>query len=137
MKRSSLQFALVARLCEAVARRAVQVSPIEPSEAEWRTTDHLVVITDASGSMAREALIPEARAIAQSFVAGIPQGDVRAKDSSGYDASFIGFGGDARVATELAPIEAADALPAPNRSRIYGTAADLGPSARRTWEALR
>ena len=84
----------------------VPMTPLVPSEAEWRVTDHLVVITDASGSVAQEALIPEARAVAQAFVAGIPDGGVRAKNSSTYEASFIGFGGSDRLTTAHAPVEA-------------------------------
>ena len=104
----------------------VQVHPTEPTAAEWRTTDHLVVVTDASGTMAQDALLPDARAAAQSFIAGIPPGGVRAKGAAGYDASFIGFGGDSRLSTDLLPIESAE-KPGSNRSRLYATAANLDP----------
>jgi OOP family OmpA-OmpF porin len=82
----------------------VAVSPLDPGSAEWRVTDHVVVVTDASGTMAQEALLPDARAITRSFVAGMPADDARAKGAGGYEASLIAFGGGERIATEHAAI---------------------------------
>lgn len=104
----------------------VPMTPLVPAEGEWRVTDHLVVITDASGTMAREALLPEAQALAKSFVAGIPDGGVRAKDSGTYEASFIGFGGSERLATAHGPVQSGDE-PAVQARELAAAAAALRP----------
>jgi OOP family OmpA-OmpF porin len=82
-------------------------APVAPSEAEWRVTDQVVVVTDASGTMAGEALLPEARAITRSLVAGMPDPDGRAKGEGGYEASLIGFGGGERITTDHAEVSKA------------------------------
>ncbi len=83
----------------------VAVPPLTPSSAEWRVTEHVVVITDASGTMTEEALFPEARAVTRSFVAGMPEANVRSSGSEGYEAGLIGFGGGDRIVADQAPFD--------------------------------
>jgi OOP family OmpA-OmpF porin len=87
------------------------VSPIQFGAGEVRGPDQAIVITDSSGTMFHNQTFPEAKALTQSFVAAMP-----AKDSSGYDASLIGFGGDDRITS---PLQAFD------RGALANTAASL------------
>lgn len=88
-------------------RSPVAVSPLELSESEWRVTDQVFVITDASGTMYAHETFPEAKALTRSFVASMPSADARAARSGGYDAASIGFGGDDRAIAPLAPFDRA------------------------------
>jgi len=101
----------------------VALAPVAPSSAEWRVTDQVVVITDASGTMGQEALLPEARALTQSFIAGMPDSESRAKGSAPYEASLIAFGGSERIATEHAGVSRKSS----QRRVMSGWAAALRP----------
>jgi OOP family OmpA-OmpF porin len=108
----------------------LSVSPLGLSEREWRVTDHVVIVTDASATMTRDALLPEARALAGSFIAGMPEPDARPKRAAGYKVSLIGFGGDERLATAHAAVERSDASREDgplHRDELAGTAASLSP----------
>lgn len=87
------------------------VNPIQFGAGEVRGPDQAIVITDSSGTMFQNQTFPEAKALTQSFVAAMP-----ARDSSGYDASLIGFGGDDRITS---PLQAFD------RGALANTAASL------------
>jgi len=78
----------------------LSVSPIQYGAGEVRGPDQAIVITDASGTMYQNQTFPEAKALTQSFVAAMP-----ARDSSGYDAALIGFGGDDRIVSPLAAFD--------------------------------
>lgn len=108
--RRPIPFALLLALACATplpTRTPVAVSPLTLSSQEWRIADQVFVITDASGTMYAEKTFPEAKALTRSFVAAMPAGDVRAKTSSTYQASLIGFGGEDRMVAPLAPFDRA------------------------------
>jgi OOP family OmpA-OmpF porin len=86
-------------------RQPIEVSPVSVSDAEWRVTDEVVVITDASGTMVDEATFPEARALTQSFVAAMPDANVRAKSTEPYRAGLVSFGGPERKGAPLAEFD--------------------------------
>ena len=74
------------------------LNPVATASGEVRVVDHVILIVDASGTMTREALIPEARAISRSLVAGMPELSVPSKGAPEYKASLIAFGGGERIA---------------------------------------
>jgi OOP family OmpA-OmpF porin len=83
-------------------KTALEVEPIAASDQESRATDHIVVITDGSATMTQEANFPEARALAQSFIAAMPEAD-----DNTYRAGLINFGGDDRDTAPLADFDRA------------------------------
>ena len=83
-------------------RTPLEVEPLAASQQEMRATDHIVVITDGSATMTQEANFPEARALAQSLIAAMPEADERT-----YRAGLINFGGDARDTAPLADFDRA------------------------------
>ena len=94
------------------------LSPVTADSGEVRVVDHVIVIVDSSGTMTKEALIPEARAISRSLVAGMPELSVRSKGAPEYKVSLIGFGGGERVAYPHGTFD---------RPALDGTAAKLRP----------
>ncbi len=74
------------------------LDPVATASGEVRVIDHVILIVDASGTMTDEALIPEARAISRTLVAGMPELSVPAKGAPEYKASLIGYGGGERIA---------------------------------------
>ncbi len=82
----------------------VAVSPANASPSQWRTTERVVVITDASGTMYAAETFPEAKALTQSFIASMPDPGHPAADPR-YEAGVVGFGGDDCV---VAPVAAFD-----------------------------
>lgn len=78
------------------AQQPLAVSPLVLGEDEQRVVETLVVITDASHSMYTGGSFPEAKALTQTFVASLPDRDVRAEDPARYAAGTIGFGGGDR-----------------------------------------
>ena len=85
----------------------LEVGALQLPEGEWRVVDHVFVVTDASGTMYYRKTFPEAKAITQSFVASMPDADVRAENPGSYEASLIGFGGTERATVPLAPFDRA------------------------------
>jgi OOP family OmpA-OmpF porin len=94
----------------------LSVSPLEIGPDEIRLPDQVVVITDASGTMYRHKTFPQAKALTRSFVAAMPERDARAARPGGYSAGSIGFGGDERTTSALAPFD---------RAALSNTAAGL------------
>jgi OmpA-OmpF porin, OOP family len=92
------------------------VSPLALGPDEWRVTDQVVVVTDASGTMYARKTFPLAKALTQSFVAAMPEADVRSARPGPYHAGLLSFGGDERITSELAPFQ---------RSALAETAAGL------------
>lgn len=115
-----LLFAMVG--CQAVSpvdvseKQPIDVQPIALKADEWRITDHVVVITDASGTMYVNETFPNAKALTQSFVASMPEANAPAATSGGYSAGSIGFGGSERMKAEQAPF---------NRSALANQAQSL------------
>lgn len=86
------------------SRTPVDAVPIQLEAGEWRITDHVVVVTDASGTMYVNQTFPLAKALTQSFVQAMPAANAPAL-SSRYDAGAIGFGGDERRTAPVAPFD--------------------------------
>jgi hypothetical protein len=86
-------------------RSPLAVSPLELGESEWRVTDQIIVITDASGTMYAHETFPEAKALTQSFVASMPEAEARAANPDAYRVGAVGFGGDDRILAPLAPFD--------------------------------
>ncbi|UCE87257.1 MAG: OmpA family protein [Deltaproteobacteria bacterium] len=97
-------------------RSPLAVSPLELGEDEWRVTEQVIVITDASGTMYANETFPEAKALTRSFVASMPDADARAANPDSYRVGAVGFGGDDRI---VAPLDAFD------RSTLAATTQDL------------
>lgn len=82
--------------------------PLVPQEGEEVAVDHLMIIVDASGSVSRRSLFPQQKALVQSFVGSLPEGD--------YEAGQIAFGGFIRQ--RVAPADF-------DRGRLENGAAEL------------
>lgn len=87
------------------SRQPLSVSPLQFAANEWRAPSQAIVITDASGTMYKHQTFPDAKALTQSFVKAMPEGNTRAKFPGTYDASLIGFGGYDRIVSPLAPFD--------------------------------
>ena len=92
-------------------------SAIAPAANEARVTDNVVLLADASGTMTgHHGHFDQAKATVGALVSALPGADARAISDGGYSAGLIGFGGDERSGTPLAPFDraalgrAADAL---------------------------
>jgi outer membrane protein OmpA-like peptidoglycan-associated protein len=81
---------------------ALALTPVKFSANEWRIPSQAVVISDASGTTYMAETFPYVKALTQSFVKSMPEGNTRAKVSGSYDASLIGFGGKERIVSPLA-----------------------------------
>ncbi len=79
------------------------VTPVQFSANEQRIPSQAVVIADASGTTYMAETFPYVKALTQSFVKAMPEGNTRAKVSGTYDAALIGFGGKERIVSPLAP----------------------------------
>ena len=95
---------------------ALAVTPMQFSANEWRVPSQAVVIADSSGTTYMAETFPHVKALTQSFVKAMPDGNTRAKVSGSYDATLIGFGGKDRIVSPLAPF---------NRSALAGKADSL------------
>lgn len=85
------------------SQQARAVTPVQFSANEWRVPSQAVVIADASGTTYMEETFPYVKALTQSFVKAMPEGNTRAAVSGNYDATLIGFGGKDRIVSPLAP----------------------------------
>jgi outer membrane protein OmpA-like peptidoglycan-associated protein len=83
----------------------ISVSPLQFGPNEWRVPSQAVVISDMSGTTYVQETHPYIKAVTQSFVQAMPEGNTRAKYPGTYDATSIGFGGDERIISELAPFD--------------------------------
>jgi OOP family OmpA-OmpF porin len=102
-------------------RSPVAVGPIGLADDEWRATDQVVLITDASFSMFQRKNFPEAKAVSQGFVRSLPNYDVRAANPGVYQASAIGFGGDSRIEVPLEPLNRPALVYATDELRLLGS----------------
>lgn len=94
----------------------IQTGPVPVAGQDWRATDNVFLITDASGTMWLRQTFPDAKALTESFVSALPSADARAANPGNYNTGLIGFGGDDRTETPLAPFD---------RSRLASTASNL------------
>lgn len=111
MKSSHLSWLIALLALGCAARLPTQpplaVAPLALSRGEWRVVDQVVVVTDASGTMYLNRTFPEAKSLTQTFVAAMPEADVRSVRPGGYRAGSIGFGGDDRIAAPLVAFDRA------------------------------
>jgi OOP family OmpA-OmpF porin len=109
---------LVAALgCTSIPEKPpIQTAPVSVTGEDWRVTDNVIVITDASGTMWAKQTFPEAKSLTRSFVAALPSADARAAQPGNYNTGLIGFGGDDRKSTPLASFD---------RGRLASTASEL------------
>ncbi len=111
--RSSLRGALlplIASLAVACStslpdKAPIDAGPIQTGSGEWRVTDHVIVITDGSGTMWVNETFPDAKALTRSFVSALPERNVDSYSGGGYSAGLVGFGGDERAEAPLAPFD--------------------------------
>ncbi len=82
----------------------VAVAPASATPSQWRTTERVVVVTDASGTMYSAQTFPEAKALTQSFIAAMPEPGHPAAQPV-YEAGVVGFGGDDRVVAPVADFD--------------------------------
>jgi outer membrane protein OmpA-like peptidoglycan-associated protein len=97
-------------------KQPIQTGPYALASDEWRVTDHVILITDGSGTMWVNETFPDAKALTRSFVAAMPERDVASYGGSEYTAGLIGFGGDERTTAPSQPFD---------RSALSSTAARL------------
>ena len=96
------------------------VTPVKISANEWRIPSQAVVIADASGTTYMAETFPYVKALTQSFVKAMPEGNTRAKISGNYDATLIGFGGKERIVSPLAPFNRSALASKADSLRILG-----------------
>lgn len=96
------------------------VAPVRFSANEWRIPSQVVVIADASGTTYMAKTFPDVKALTQSFVKAMPEGNTRAKVSGNYDATLIGFGGKDRIVSPLAPFNRSALASKTDGLRILG-----------------
>jgi len=85
------------------SQQALSVTPVQFAANEQRVPSQAVVIADSSGTTYMAETFPHVKALTQSFVKAMPEGNTRAKVSGNYDAALIGFGGKDRIVSSLAP----------------------------------
>lgn len=83
----------------------LSVSPLQFGAGESRLPDQVIIITDASGTMYQHQTFPQAKALTSTLVAAMPEGNSRGLKSGGYEAGLISFGGDERIASQLAAFD--------------------------------
>lgn len=110
-----------------ISRTPVDVAPIQLEAGEWRITDHVVVVTDASGTMYVNQTFPTAKALTQSLVQAMPAANAPAR-SSGYGAGAIGFGGDARRTAPVAPFDRSVLAAQASGLEVMGSVDGMGGS---------
>jgi OOP family OmpA-OmpF porin len=119
----ALSLAILAAGCTAKTLPSQEpraVSPLQFAANEWRVPRQVVVVTDSSGTMYQNQTFPYAKALTQSFVKAMPEANTRAKFPGGYDASLIGFGGEERIVSALAPFDRGALGSTANSLRILG-----------------
>ena len=94
-----------ARLPDTPAAPHGTVSPLQLGPGEVRQPDQVIIITDASGTMHYNATFPSAKALTRTFVAAMPANNAPSRSGGGYDAALIGFGGNERINSPLAPFD--------------------------------
>jgi len=113
-------FALLACTAPPLAEQPpFYVSPVSLARGEWRAVDNVFVVVDGSETTWADRSFPQAKALAQSVVAALPETSVRAR-SKRYDAGVIAFGGEAREGTPLAPFDRSTLRAAVDRAHVMG-----------------
>lgn len=108
------------------APRPSPVSPARPGRIEHRVTEHLVLVTDVSGSGYYEATFPEGKALTQALAAALPKRNVRALTAEHYEVGLLAFGGNMRSGAALADFDREAIRSAANELRVLGAGAERG-----------
>jgi outer membrane protein OmpA-like peptidoglycan-associated protein len=103
-----------------------QVSPLKFASNEWRVPSQAIVIADSSGTTYMSGSFPYIKAMTQSFVKAMPDGNTAAKYRGNYDASLIGFSGFDRILSPLAPFDRGALGSKANSLRVLGDLAGYG-----------
>ncbi|MBW2361087.1 MAG: OmpA family protein [Deltaproteobacteria bacterium] len=112
---------------ELADRAPIDAQPITLEGNEVRVTDHVVVITDGSGTQYMNQTFPEAKALTRSFVKAMPAADVRAPESSsGYNAGAVGFGGEERNSVTVRPFDRAALAAQADSLKVMGAIDGMG-----------
>ncbi len=98
----------------------LDLQPLKFRGGEYRVIDHVVVVTDGSGTMYANETFPEAKALTRTFVSGMPERDARSRSRRGYTAGLLGFGGDERQEAPLADFDRGRLATAAAGLRILG-----------------
>lgn len=97
--------AVTACFAPAVQHKRLGADPLTARSGETRRVDNVLVVTDASNTQVRYGTYGQAKSLAEDFVRGMPNADVRAIHPNVYNAGVIGFGGGDRVGAPLAPFD--------------------------------
>ena len=89
--------------------------------AQQRITDQVILITDGSGTMYSHRTFPQAKAVTQSLVAALPDGEVRSSRPKPYEAGSIGFGGTERITYTLGAFDRAGLARTASSLRVLGS----------------
>ncbi len=112
---------------ELADRAPIDAQPITLAPNEVRVTDHVVVLTDGSGTQYVNETFPEAKALTQSFVKAMPEANVRApQSSSGYNAGAVGFGGEDRIRVSIRPFDRGALAAQANSLKVMGSIDGMG-----------
>jgi outer membrane protein OmpA-like peptidoglycan-associated protein len=104
----------------------IETGPIQIGKGEQRITDQVIVITDASGTMYLRKTFPDAKALARSFVASMPEAGAPSKSGRVYDAGAVGFGGKERSGAPLATFDRSRLATATANLQIMGDISGTG-----------
>lgn len=102
------------------------VPPLALGADEWRVTDQVVVVTDASGTMYARQTFPQAKAQTRSFIGAMPAANVASARPGPYEAGLVSFGGDDRITVPLAPFDRAALAGTAEGLRILGDIDGMG-----------
>lgn len=106
--------------------RPSPVNPTRPGSIEHRVTEHLVLVTDVSGSGYYEATFPEGKALTQALAAALPRRNVRALNAEHYEVGLLVFGGSMRTGAALADFDRAALQTAAAEIRTMGAGLERG-----------
>ncbi len=125
--RLALMFlALALAACQQMpAKQPVTSSPIALGPNEWRVTETVLIVTDASLSMYKERAFPDAKALSQAIAASLPSDQAAAEREGPYRAGTLGFGGRERQGAPIAPLDAAALAQATSELNILGSLTPL------------
>src|SRR5262245_43340307 len=84
-----LVLVLTSACAQAPTPKPLDVSPLKPASGEVRAIDQVIVIADASGTVADAGLLPETRVITRSLLAAMPPLEVPTNGAPEYKASLI------------------------------------------------
>lgn len=108
------------------SERPSPVNPTRPRSIEHRVTEHLVLVTDVSGSGYYEATFPEGKALTQVLAAALPKRNVRALAAEHYEVGLLVFGGSMRTGAALADFDRDAVRSAAADIRVMGAGAERG-----------